>query len=76
MGVLQEIRLRLSRKKTRIGSIDKGFHFLGINYPGTQPLDRTNVTQASCDSVGQSNSAHYFTSVRGGGGQVQQLPSM
>ena len=28
MGVLQERRLRLSRKKTRMGSIDKGFHFL------------------------------------------------
>ena len=27
MDILHERRLRLSRKKTRIGSIDKGFHF-------------------------------------------------
>jgi RNA-directed DNA polymerase len=49
MDVLQERRLRLSRKKTRIGSIDKGFHFLGINYLETQPLDGTNVTQSSIE---------------------------
>ncbi|WP_045106763.1 hypothetical protein [Legionella hackeliae] len=41
MQVLQESRLRLSGKKTRIGSIDKSFHFLGIQYPKTQPLDNT-----------------------------------
>jgi RNA-directed DNA polymerase len=46
MQVLQERRLRLSGKKTRIGSIDKGFHFLGIQYPKTQPLDNTTMTQA------------------------------
>lgn len=44
--VLQERKLRLSGKKTRMGSIDRGFHFLGIQYPETQPLDNTNVTQA------------------------------
>jgi len=31
--VLQERQLSLSGKKTRIGHIDKGFHFLGIHYP-------------------------------------------
>jgi len=46
MEVLQERRLRLSGKKTRIGSIDRGFHFLGIQYPKTQPLDNTTMTQA------------------------------
>ena len=46
MQVLQERRLRLSGKKTRIGSIDRGFHFLGIQYPKTQPLDNTTMTQA------------------------------
>ncbi len=46
MQVLQERRLRLSGKKTRIGSIDKGFHFLGIQYPKTQLLDNTTMTQA------------------------------
>jgi retron-type reverse transcriptase len=43
MEVLQERRLTLSRKKSRMGCIKKGFHFLGINYPGTQPLDNTNT---------------------------------
>ena len=47
MQVLQERKLRLSGKKTRIGSIDKGFHFLGIQYPETQPLDNTTVTQTA-----------------------------
>ncbi len=72
MAVLRERRLRLPRKKTRIGCIDKGFHFLGINYSETQPLDGINVTQAPCGSVTPSNSAYYFTQVRGGG-QVRRL---
>lgn len=33
LSVLKERHLKLSRKKTRIGAIDKGFHFLGIHYP-------------------------------------------
>jgi hypothetical protein len=40
-------------RKNRIGSIDKSFHFLGIDYPGTQPQDGANVTQAQCGSVVQ-----------------------
>ncbi|MFT4059500.1 MAG: reverse transcriptase domain-containing protein [Legionella sp.] len=50
-AVLKERRLQLSRKKTRIGSIEKGFHFLGINYPGTQTLDNTTVPQVNNQSV-------------------------
>ncbi len=46
MQVLEKRQLRLSGKKTRMGSIDKGFHFLGIQYPETQALDNTNVTEA------------------------------
>ena len=65
LAVLKERRLSLSRKKTRIGSTDKEFHFLGINYPGTQPLDRTNVTQAPSSSAIQSNSVHYLSSMGG-----------
>ncbi|MCW8443371.1 reverse transcriptase domain-containing protein [Fluoribacter gormanii] len=45
--ILQERKLRLSGKKTRMGSIDKAFHFLGIQYPETRLLDNTNVTQAA-----------------------------
>ena len=29
-----------------MGSIEKGFHFLGIDYLPTQPVDNTNRTQA------------------------------
>lgn len=63
MNVLHERQLKLSSKKTRIGSIDNGFHFLGIQYPGTQTLDNTNVTPA--------DSAHYSAYL--GGRQISQL---
>lgn len=45
LSVLKERRLGLSSKKTRMGSIDEGFHFLGIHYPGPRPLDNTTTTQ-------------------------------
>ena len=72
MNVLRERRLSLSSKKTRIGHINKGFHFLGINYPETQLLDRTNVTQVPSSSAIESNSVHYLFS-RGGGTTVFRL---
>lgn len=49
--VLKERRLQLSRKKTRMGSIEKGFHFLGIYYPGTQTQDNTTEHQANSQPV-------------------------
>ena len=64
MDILHERRLRLSPKKTRIGSIDKGFHFLGINYLEPQPPDGTNVTQVSNDSA--IHYAHCLNSMGGG----------
>src|SRR3990167_6868734 len=51
MEVLHERRLSLSRKKSRMGCISSGFHFLGIDYPGTQTRDRTNVAYANDDSM-------------------------
>jgi RNA-directed DNA polymerase len=51
MKILHERCLTLSRKKSRIGCIKKGFHFLGIDYPGTQTQDNTNVAHSSNDSV-------------------------
>jgi len=51
MEILHERHLKLSRKKSRIGSISKGFHFLGIDYPGTQPHDYTKATEAVNDSM-------------------------
>ena len=65
MDVLQERRLNLSRKKTCIGSIEKGFHFLGIHYPGTRPLDNTNLTQVDDHSNNQADFAHNSTSMGG-----------
>ena len=67
IDILQAKRLRLSRKKTRIGSIDQGFHFLGIHYLGTQPLDKTNVTQEHSGPVQRLKSANSLPIVRGGG---------
>ena len=72
MAVLKERQLRLSRKKTRIGCIEKGFHFLGIHYPGTQTPDNTNMAQAIDRSAIQVDVAHYMVSLRGGG-QILQL---
>ena len=51
MEVLHERHLSLSRKKSRMGRINEGFHFLGIDYPGTQTRDRTNVTHANDDAI-------------------------
>jgi len=72
MAVLKERRLGLSRKKTRIGRIETGFHFLGINYPGTQTSDNTNVTQATERSVIQPKTERNPTALAGGGGQIYQ----
>jgi retron-type reverse transcriptase len=43
MNVLQERQLRLSKRKTRIGAIESGFHFLGIAYPPTRTVDNTSI---------------------------------
>jgi len=43
MNILQERKLKLSRKKTRMGPISTGFHFCGIDYPGTQTQDIARV---------------------------------
>jgi len=51
MEILHERKLKLSRKKSRIGSINKDFHFLGIHYPGTQPQDYTKAPQAVNDCI-------------------------
>jgi hypothetical protein len=69
MAVLKERKLSLSRKKTRIGLIDKGFHFLGIHYPGTQLSDNTNTTQMIDRAAIQVNNVHYPTSLNKGGGR-------
>jgi RNA-directed DNA polymerase len=65
-AILKERRLSLSRKKTRIGHINRGFHFLGIHYPGTQTQDNIIVTQAKTQSFSPSISEHNLPKVGGG----------
>ena len=43
MNVLNERQLSLSKRKTRLGAIESGFHFLGIQYPPTRTVDNTNI---------------------------------
>ena len=69
MQVLYERRLSLSRKKSRIGSIDKGFHFLGIDYPPTQPMGNTNRTQVKNEFVAQHGTVQLLP-IKGGGKTV------
>ncbi|HVX01497.1 MAG TPA: reverse transcriptase domain-containing protein [Candidatus Babeliaceae bacterium] len=49
MNILQERKLTLSRKKTRIGPISTGFHFCGVDYPGTQTHNIVRVESAIND---------------------------
>jgi retron-type reverse transcriptase len=51
MEILQERGLSLSRKKTRMGHIQSGFHFLGIHYLPTQPGDNTKDIHANDDII-------------------------
>jgi retron-type reverse transcriptase len=64
MEVLHERQLSLSRKKSRIGSIDRGFHYLGVDYLPTQPEGNTTVTH-----VNDENAQHdiVYSLATGGG---------
>lgn len=73
LAVLNERRLRFSRKKTRIGHIKTGFHFLGVHYPGTQTSDNTDVTQATERSVIQPITDQNKTELAGGGQVCQRI---
>ena len=53
-------------KKKRIGTIDKGFHFLGIDYPPTQPADNTNRAQAKNAFAARSCVAQLSPTMGGG----------
>lgn len=75
MKILQERHLRLSSKKTRIGSIDKAFHFLGINYSGPQSWDGTTETQVQTEAVISSQPEQYLSSM-GGGEQLGKKQSV
>ena len=55
MSILSDRKLRLPHKKSRIGLISEGFHFLGVNYLKTQPQDKTRNTCAIEDVQIESN---------------------
>lgn len=67
MDVLQERCLSLSRKKSYIGSIKSGFHYLGIDYPPTRPADNIKVAHVEDDRT-FSGSVH-LALPRGGSNQ-------
>lgn len=51
MNALQERKLTLSKRKTRIGKIESGFHFLGIEYTPTKTVDNTNIAPVNDDAI-------------------------
>lgn len=66
MEILQERQLSLSRKKSRIGCIEKGFHYLGVDYSPTQTEDYTSKTHANDDSIVESNVVQKLSEYGGG----------
>ncbi len=64
MEILKERHLTLSRKKSKMGSLHSGFHFLGVNYLGTQPQD---INRVAPSNDGQFNSVENSLTFRGGG---------
>lgn len=66
MNILQERKLKLSRKKTRMGPISTGFHFCGIDYPGTQTQDIARVESASNDDHTSFTTDNDLSKSRGG----------
>jgi len=66
--VLQERHLTLSRKKSRIGHISQGFHFLGVDYPATQPQGNTSKAKTLSCNDANFDSGEYLS--RGGGREV------
>jgi retron-type reverse transcriptase len=66
MEVLRERGLSLSRKKSQIGCISKGFNFLGVQYLPTRPEDNTTAAHACNDKIIQSDTDSIpFNSITG-----------
>ena len=66
MEILHERGLTLSRKKSRMGSINQSFHFLGVHYFPTQTENNINITPANDASVDLSMPAHALSDEGGG----------
>lgn len=67
MEVLSERQLKLSRKKSRMGTVTDSFHFLGIHYSLTQPENYISVKQANDDAISDNSSCSIFNRAAGGG---------
>lgn len=65
MEVLGERQLKLSRKKSRMGTVTDSFHFLGIHDSLTQPENQISVKQANDDAIKTIQPAQ-FLSEQGG----------
>ena len=68
--ILHERQLSLSRKKSRMGCIKSGFHFLGIHYFPTQMENNTNVKHVNDDSIAPDA---VYSLVNGGGVTRHQI---
>ena len=67
MEVLGERQLKLSRKKSRMGTVSDSFHFLGIHYSLTQPENYTSVKQANDDATAATQPDQHLIKLGGGG---------
>lgn len=76
MEVLQERGLSISRKKSYIGCISRGFHFLGVQYFPTQPEDNIAVARAMNDRAIQPDTESILSMSEGGVEQYQNIHSM
>lgn len=61
MEILHERGLSLSRKKSRMGCVSRGFHFLSVYYPPTQTEDNIKATHANDASISENKHAHYLS---------------
>ena len=50
-NILHQLKLRLAPTKTKIGLIDKGFHFLGMNFEVAQTPQTVHTTQNNEDTL-------------------------
>ena len=66
MEILQERGLSLSRRKTRIGSIQENFHFLGVQYEGTQPHRYITVSHSAHDAIIEPDNPAAILAIQGG----------
>ena len=50
-NILHQLKLRLAPTKTKIGLIDNGFHFLGMNFEVAQTPQKVHTTQNNEDTL-------------------------